>query len=259
LNDDLPGTAPVAKDFHVVRAIRALAALDAAPFALVFGGGTALARAHRLVRRMSEDVDFKIVPLPAAPVSRSGLHRQRSALRGRVTAALPAAGFTFDPKDPAQARSRDESSYMVWQLPYSPPAGAGEELRPRRRSPPPAAGPRAAPARAGAALGRGVPKAAHGVPQARSQARKQGAGRISRRPGDEGSAGSAGHGQFRLQRAGHSVSMGLRGAPRELGTSARPVAAIGYCRMSHPRVSGSRHRPSRADPSAISTVYQRPP
>ena len=126
----LPGTAPVAKDFHVVRAIRALAALDAAPFALVFGGGTALARAHRLVRRMSEDVDFKIVPLPAAPVSRSGLHRQRSALRGRVTAALQAAGFIFDPKDPAQTRSRDESSYMVWHLPYSPPAGAGEGLRP---------------------------------------------------------------------------------------------------------------------------------
>lgn len=112
----LPGTAPVAKDFHVVRAIRALAALDAAPFALVFGGGTALARAHKLVRRMSEDADFKIVPLPAAPVSRSGLHRQRSALPGRVTAALQAAGFSFDPKDPAQTRSRDESSYMVWHL-----------------------------------------------------------------------------------------------------------------------------------------------
>jgi hypothetical protein len=45
-----------------------LAAIDAAPFSLVFGGGTALARAHRLVQRMSEDVDFKIVPLPAAPV-----------------------------------------------------------------------------------------------------------------------------------------------------------------------------------------------
>ena len=58
-------------------------------------------------------------------LSRSGLHHQRSALRGCVTAALQAAGFTFDPKDPAQARSRDESSYMVWHLPYSPPAGAG--------------------------------------------------------------------------------------------------------------------------------------
>jgi hypothetical protein len=126
----LVGTAPVAKDFHVVRAIRALAALDAVPFDLVFGGGTALARAHRIIRRMSEDVDFKIVPRAAAPVSRSGLHRQRSALRGRVTAALQAAGFAFDPKDETQCRSRDQSSYMVYELPYSPLAGAGDGLRP---------------------------------------------------------------------------------------------------------------------------------
>ena len=125
----LPGTAAVAKDFHVVRAIRALAAVDAAPFILIFGGGTALARAHRLVRRMSEDVDFKIVPTPAAPVSRSALHRQRSALRARVTVALQAAGFAFDPKDPAQTRSRDESSYTIWQLPYETD-GAGQGLRP---------------------------------------------------------------------------------------------------------------------------------
>jgi hypothetical protein len=124
----LPGTAAVAKDFYVVRAIRALAACDAAPFALVFSGGTALARAHKLVRRMSEDVDFKIVPMPAAPVSRSGLHRARSALRDRVTAALQSAGFAFDPKDAAQMRSQNASSYTVWQLPYNP--GAGEGLRP---------------------------------------------------------------------------------------------------------------------------------
>ncbi len=125
----LRGAEPVAKDFAVLRAIGALAALDAAPFILVFGGGTALARAHKLIRRMSEDVDFKIVPTPAAPVTRSGLHRQRSALRDRVTAALHAAGFAFDPKDPAQVRSRDESGYVVFQLPYTA-GGGGEELRP---------------------------------------------------------------------------------------------------------------------------------
>jgi hypothetical protein len=143
LSDDLPddlrpiadffglvGTAPVEKDFHVVRAIHALAVLDAAPFALVFGGGTALARAHKLVHRMSEDVDFKIVPTPAAPASRSALHRQRSALRGRITAALQAAGFPFDPQNPAQAKSRDESSYTIYQLPYGPGPGAGQGLRP---------------------------------------------------------------------------------------------------------------------------------
>ena len=47
----LPGLGLVEKDLHVVRAIAALAAIDAAPFALVFGGGTALARAHRIIRQ----------------------------------------------------------------------------------------------------------------------------------------------------------------------------------------------------------------
>ena len=67
----LVGTAPVIKDFHVLRAIRAVTLVEAAPFALVFGGGTALARAHRIVQRMSEDVDFKIVRLAGDPVSKS--------------------------------------------------------------------------------------------------------------------------------------------------------------------------------------------
>jgi hypothetical protein len=48
----LPSVGLVEKDLYVVKAIAALAAIDAAPFTLVFGGGTALARAHKLVRRM---------------------------------------------------------------------------------------------------------------------------------------------------------------------------------------------------------------
>ncbi len=125
----LPSVGLVEKDIHVLRAIQTLAALDVAPFALVFGGGTALARAHKLIERMSEDVDFKLVPTPtpAAPVSRSGLRRQRSALHDRVTAVLQAAGFAFDPKD--AVRSRDENGYTIYQLPYT--AGqAGHGLRP---------------------------------------------------------------------------------------------------------------------------------
>ena len=35
--------------------------LTPAPFRLIFGGGTASGRAHRLIRRMSEDIDLKIV------------------------------------------------------------------------------------------------------------------------------------------------------------------------------------------------------
>jgi hypothetical protein len=125
----LVGTPPVVKDFHVVRAIRAVAAVDAAPFKLIFAGGTALARAHKIIRRMSEDVDFKIVPLAAAPVSRNRLRQQFGNLRDLVTAALKDAGFAFDPS-PDNPRSRDQNRYTIWQLPYAGSDGAGAGLRP---------------------------------------------------------------------------------------------------------------------------------
>lgn len=126
----LPSVSLVEKDLLVVRAIAALAAIDAGPFSLVFGGGTALARAHRLVRRMSEDVDFKIVPGPAAPTSRSAIRRQIRRLRGQVTAALHEAGFAFDPADESVTWSLNENRYTVYQLPYVPMTGAGQGLRP---------------------------------------------------------------------------------------------------------------------------------
>jgi predicted nucleotidyltransferase component of viral defense system len=126
----LPSIGLVEKDLEVVRAIAAIAALDASPFTLIFGGGTALARAHKIVRRMSEDIDFKIVPMAAAPISRSGLRRALAKLRGQVRDALLAAGFAFDPEDDHAQHSQNEDRYTVWHLPYESISGAGEGLRP---------------------------------------------------------------------------------------------------------------------------------
>jgi predicted nucleotidyltransferase component of viral defense system len=124
----LPGLAAVAKDVHVVRAIHALTRVETGPFTLVFGGGTALARAHKVVRRMSEDVDFKVV-LMGASLSRNVLRQALGALRGRVSDALLAAGFMFDPADGTVVRSRNENRYTIYQIPYVASSG-GEALRP---------------------------------------------------------------------------------------------------------------------------------
>jgi predicted nucleotidyltransferase component of viral defense system len=121
--------APIEKDWHVIRALAAITAIDSAPFALIFAGGTALARAHKLIRRMSEDVDFKIVSASEVQPSRAGLRNQLGDLRNRVTQALQAAGFAFDPADKAAIRSRNENRYTVYQLPYAE-SGPGEGLRP---------------------------------------------------------------------------------------------------------------------------------
>ena len=101
----LPSIGLVEKDFHVVRA-------------------------HKLVRRMSEDVDFKVVPDSAASFSRNGLRRELGRLGDKVTQALHDTGFVFDAADKASLRSQNENRYTVWQLPYDSTDGAGPGLRP---------------------------------------------------------------------------------------------------------------------------------
>ena len=86
---DLPSPVLVEKDWYVVTALAAINTADLKPFRLVFSGGTALSRAHRLIQRMSEDIDLKIVS--DEPRSRTELRK----LRDIVTSALLHAGFQF--------------------------------------------------------------------------------------------------------------------------------------------------------------------
>jgi predicted nucleotidyltransferase component of viral defense system len=119
----LPSPALVEKDWHVVRALAAVAAVDAGNFRLVFGGGTALSRAYKLTKRMSEDVDIKIVS-PRDP-SRGAMRK----LRADITDALLAAGFEFDPADEKYRVSMYEGRYTKYMLPYEPLL-QGKGLRP---------------------------------------------------------------------------------------------------------------------------------
>ena len=48
----LPSPALVEKDWHVVRALAVLRNVDTGDARLVFGGGTALRRAHRVTERI---------------------------------------------------------------------------------------------------------------------------------------------------------------------------------------------------------------
>jgi predicted nucleotidyltransferase component of viral defense system len=113
----------VEKDWFVVRALAAITSADQGPFQLVFQGGTALSRAHRLIERMSEDIDFKIVA--AAKQPRAAYRR----LRAEITRALLSAGFEFDPKNEAHCRVMYESTYTLFQLPYAPLAERDDALR----------------------------------------------------------------------------------------------------------------------------------
>jgi len=121
---DLPSPVLVEKDWHVVRALAAITTADVKPFRLVFSGGTALSRAHRLTRRMSEDIDLKIVS--DAPRSRAELR----TLRDTITRALLNAGFEFDPANTVHRDSGNASRYTIYRLPYAPLVAGEGALRP---------------------------------------------------------------------------------------------------------------------------------
>ena len=87
----LPSPALVEKDGHVVKALGAITAADTAPARLVFGGGTALGRGHRLIRRMSEDIDLRIISDTGAAQRAGGPRAQsvRSVRLGLVPVPRP--------------------------------------------------------------------------------------------------------------------------------------------------------------------------
>jgi predicted nucleotidyltransferase component of viral defense system len=89
------GTHPslVEKDWHVVRALKIIAAVSDSDVQPVFSGGTSLAKGWGLINRFSEDIDFKaIVAAPSASAAR----KLRSTWRGKLITALSSAGFTLE-------------------------------------------------------------------------------------------------------------------------------------------------------------------
>lgn len=119
----LPHPGLVEKDWHVVRALRALSPLSLEGSILAFGGGTSLCRAYGMIRRMSEDIDLRVTPpLPSRP--------SRRGLRGLVAEALVAAGFEFDPSNEAHLSVSNEGRTFVFNLPYAPVSARVASLRP---------------------------------------------------------------------------------------------------------------------------------
>ena len=123
------GTSPglVEKDWHVVRALRILASFDHAGSQPVFAGGTSLSKGWGLIKRFSEDIDFKVAMPPAASATKE--RNERSAYRDRVLAALSAADFELV----GEVEKRNASKFFAANLAYPSTFGATLGLRPHLR------------------------------------------------------------------------------------------------------------------------------
>jgi hypothetical protein len=101
----------VEKDWFVTQAIAAISAIEYQSFEVVFSGGTALAKAHGLLQRFSEDVDFRLL-VPKDRQSR----KDRSGYKKALVTSLRQAGFSIEDSD---VRARDENRFFAIDLGYA--------------------------------------------------------------------------------------------------------------------------------------------
>lgn len=117
----------IEKDWHVTRALQVLAEFDHGGAQPAFGGGTSLSKGWGLIKRFSEDIDFKVA-MPAR-TSRSQVKKARSVYRERILDGLTSAGYVVGD----DVLKRDESSFFSAALFYPALFDTGLGLRPHIR------------------------------------------------------------------------------------------------------------------------------
>lgn len=76
------------KDIHVTDALISIMAIEHAHTDFAFCGGTSLSKAHRLIARMSEDVDIKVILADVHRLTTSAQKRHLSLLKNKAATGL---------------------------------------------------------------------------------------------------------------------------------------------------------------------------
>ena len=112
----------IEKDWFVTQVVAALAAFQYEEFEFVFTGGTALSKAHSLIKRFSEDVDFLVIA-PPEQKSRKPLSKfKRAAL-----AYLREYGFAIGD---GQVTAKDDNRHVAFAFDYPSYFSQDKALRP---------------------------------------------------------------------------------------------------------------------------------
>jgi len=116
----------IEKDYYVTQVIHAISAVENECFRLVFCGGTCLAKAHKIVSRMSEDVDFKIqMKKTDTTLSKTRLMKHLKEFRSHIKSKL-----TFPGLITGEPIVRNEGQYSRIELNYRSVFPASTGLRP---------------------------------------------------------------------------------------------------------------------------------
>jgi hypothetical protein len=112
----------VEKDWYVVQIVGIIASIQHDDFEVVFSGGTALSKAHKLLQRFSEDIDFRVLAGEAGATRKS-----LSTFKGKVADALRQGGFAIED---GQIKAGDGNRFFSIDLNYESHFPLAEALRP---------------------------------------------------------------------------------------------------------------------------------
>ena len=83
----------IEKDWHVVQVLALIAGIKFNGVTTVFSGGTSLSKAHNIIRRFSEDIDFRCAQHETAGMSGGQLKKIRRIYFEHIIASLGRAGY----------------------------------------------------------------------------------------------------------------------------------------------------------------------
>jgi len=112
----------IEKDWYAVQVIAAISKINSADFKLIFSGGTALSKAHGLIQRFSEDIDFRVMAYHDA-LTRTA----RSNLKKLIIKALRSIDFIIKDED---VMARDENRFFSMKIEYESQFSRLDALRP---------------------------------------------------------------------------------------------------------------------------------
>jgi predicted nucleotidyltransferase component of viral defense system len=115
------------KDILVTEALRVISTKLGTGVTLTFTGGTCLSKAHGLLQRMSEDVDFRVVPDGMSALARNAKKNRLRDVHNGLLESLRTAGFEVGPED---ITIRNEYHKFSYALHYQSAYDADASLRP---------------------------------------------------------------------------------------------------------------------------------
>lgn len=116
----------IEKDYYVTQVIKSLSGIENEHFRLVFAGGTCLAKAYKIVKRMSEDIDFKIQLKNENEFSSNNqLIKALKNFRQLIQSSISLPNLKLD-----EFRVRNDGKYVFAELTYPALFDVNDVLRP---------------------------------------------------------------------------------------------------------------------------------